>query len=223
MKRLILSLVMVSVTTAGWASAQEGPASASLAAGAEGETTPSDEVPAAEVQAAPAPVAAPVVAPIPLTSLPHTQKYREDQPPPPGYVLEERARRGLVIAGVAVVGAFYFTGIITTGVLQDFPNKTGFLAVPVVGPWITLLARDSSCVSGDLSLDCESEDVAKRLLIADGLIQALGTACLVTGFTWTKSVWVREDLANVRLVPGIQVAKLPGVPQPQGLSLVGQF
>lgn len=156
-------------------------------------------------------------------------RYRDDQAAPPGYVLEEQARRGLVIPGVAVVGALYITGLITTGVLQSFPNKTGFLAIPVAGPWITLVTRDTSCDAVDLdtsldsSLECDEDKALDRLLVLDGLVQAIGTALIVTGFTWTKSVWVREDLASINLVPGINVAKLPGLPQPQGLSVVGRF
>lgn len=156
-------------------------------------------------------------------------RYRDDQVPPPGYVLEEQTRRALVIPGVAVVGALYITGIITTGVLQDFPNKTGFLAIPVAGPWITLVSRETSCddpnveTTIDGSLECDEDKALDRLLILDGLLQAVGTALIVTGFTWTKSVWVREDLANIQLVPGISVARVPGLPQPQGLSLVGRF
>jgi hypothetical protein len=234
MKRFVSSLVLVSTTYAGWASAQEEPVLASpepaaLPAPTAVQPAPDVAAPAVAAPAVAAPaVAAPAVAPqpseapIPLTSLPPTQRYRAYEAPPPGYVLEEQARRALVIPGVAVVGALYITGVITTGVLQDFPNKTGFLAIPVAGPWITLVTRDASC-DDDVTFDCEEDDAVKRLLVLDGLVQAIGTALIVTGFTWTKSVWVREDLANISLVPGVNVARVPGMPEAHGLSLVGQF
>jgi hypothetical protein len=231
MKRLVLSLVLFSVTSAGAALAEETQASAPVpAAGQQVETVapaaePAVQPPVVATATVPAVApAAPVTAAVPLTSLPPTRRYRDEEVPPPGYVLEEQVRRGLLIPGVAVVGALYLTGIITTGVLQSFPNKTGFLAVPVAGPWITLAARSRNCVNEeDDSLECSEDQALDRLLVLDGLFQAVGTALIVTGITWTKSVWVREDLANIHLVPGINVAKMSGLPQPNGLSVVGQF
>src|SRR5688572_27541226 len=128
MKRLVLGLVLVSATSTGWVSAaEEAGATGVEATGAVGTPVESELAAEPAPVAAPAPAVAPAapVAPIPLTSLPPTQRYREHQAPPPGYVLEEQARRGLVISGAAVVGALYLTGVITTGVLQSFPNKTG--------------------------------------------------------------------------------------------------
>lgn len=232
MKRLVLSLILSSVTSAGWAGAQES----AVPSGQGDEEVTALPVPSEEVaEPSPAPTAVAVapasrtVAPVPLASLPPTQRYREHQAPPPGYVLEEQARRVLVIPGIALVGALYITGIITTGVLQEFPNKTGFLAIPVAGPWITWGTRTSSCDDIDSenslssSLDCDEDKALDRLLVLDGMLQAVGAALIVTGFTWTKSIWVREDLAHINVVPGLNVAKLPGLPEPHGLSLVGRF
>lgn len=214
---------MVSATSVGWASAEEAQDTAPEPS--EVMETSAAPVPVEE-PVAPAPAVAPaaVVAPVPLTSLPPTQRYRDHLPPPPGYVLEEQVRRGLLIPGIAVVGATYISGVLITGVFQDFPNKTGYLAVPLAGPWITMVARDSSC-NEDLStdLDCETDAAVNRLLVLDGLVQAIGAALIVTGVTWTKSVWVREDLANINVVPGLSVARLPGMPEPHGLSVVGTF
>lgn len=158
---------------------------------------------------------------VPLASLPATRPYRSNRGAPQGYVLSDEPRRGLIVAGVAVVGAAYFTGLIIAGVAQDFPNHSGYLAIPVFGPWITLAARNNdNC--GDSS--CASDDVTKRALTVDGLFQAIGTGLIVTGLVWTRPVWLREDLAkHLDVVPGLNVAALPGMPQPQGMSVVGRF
>lgn len=222
MKRLIASMVLVSVTSVGWASAEEQRGGAFETSEATVESAPVD-LPAEPVAQAPTP--APVVsAPVPLTSLPPTQRYRDHLPPPPGYVLEEQVRRGLLIPGISVVGAAYISGLLVTGVFQNFPNKTGYLAVPLAGPWITMVARDSSCDEDSIGdRECARDVAVDRLLVLDGLVQAIGAALIVTGVTWTKSLWVREDLASIDVVPGLRVAKLPGMPEPHGLSVVGTF
>lgn len=183
---------------------------------------------AAPPPAAPAPPATPEssgppTAVVPLTSLPETVAYRRGRAAPEGYVLTEEPRRGFVIGGVAVVGAAYLTGLMVTGVAMDFPNKTAFLAIPVAGPWITLATRDKRC-DDDITLDCTSDELARRMLIVDGLVQAVGVGLIAAGMTWTKSVWLREDLAShVEFLPTLNVAASPGLPAPQGMSVVGQF
>jgi hypothetical protein len=128
----------------------------------------------------------------------------------------------LVIGGIVAIGAPYISGLLIAGAAMDFPNKSAFLAVPVAGPWLTLATRDTCEDSGDV-FDCTDDEIARRVLLFDGIIQALGTALLVTGFTWTKTVWLREDLAdNIQFMPGLNVARLPG-DSPQGASVVGRF
>lgn len=179
-------------------------------------------VAAAAPVATAAPVAAPAPAPppVPLHYLPKTRPYRDDAPPPDHYVLSDEPRRGLVIGGIVAVGVPYITGLFVAGVGMDFPNKSAFLAVPIAGPWITLATRDG-CT--DNTISCTDDRLARSMLMLDGIFQGLGTALLVTGFTWTKTMWIREDLAqNIDLVPHLDVARLPG-DSPQGMSLIGRF
>lgn len=155
--------------------------------------------------------------------MPATQPYRGEELSPPGYVLDEQVRRPFVIGGAAAIGAGYISGLIVGGVLGDFPNKSIFLVIPAAGPWVTLATRKTCTPRPDVLLDCAGDDLAQRLLIADGLVQTIGVGLLVTGFVWTKSIWLREDLANINLVTGLNVAALPGAPPPQGVSIVGHF
>lgn len=122
--------------------------------------------------------------------LPKHRPYRGEEELD-GYVLQERWRKGLVIPGVALIGAAYFSGLAVAS-FDDFDNQKGFLALPVAGPWLTLLTRDDDCTS----------DVCgpRRLLTASGVIQAVGLGMTIVGATWQKRLWVREDLA-VQLAP----------------------
>lgn len=224
MKRVALQVSLLCLTSTGVAWAQDPaatpttPAPAPAAAPAASAPAPA----AAPVAQPPAPVAAPLPPPVPLHYLPRTRPYRDDAPPPEHYILSDEPRRGLVIGGVIAVGVPYITGLLIAGVAQDFPNKSAFLAIPVVGPWITLATRDT-CEEQSGVLDCASSDLARRALLFDGIFQGLGTALLVTGFTWTKSVWLREDLAdNIDFMPALNVARLPG-DAPQGVSVIGRF
>lgn len=229
MKRIALRVGVLCLTLSGGAMAQAPAAAPAAAPTAEPQPAAAAPVAAAPAPApvaaapAPAPVAAPVAPSIPLSSLPRTRPYRDEGVPPEGYILSEQPRRGFVIGGVAALGAAYITGLIISGVVLDFPNKSAFLAIPAAGPWITLATRDTCDENSSIVLDCADDELARRALVGDGIVQALGVALMVTGLTWTKSVWIREDLANVQLVPGLHVAKLPGDAQPQGLTLIGQF
>jgi len=123
--------------------------------------------------------------------LPKHQRYRGEAELD-GYVLEERWRPALAIPGLVLVGVTYFSGL-GVGSIDDFDNKKGFLAVPVIGPWLTLLSRED---------DCDDEDIcpARRLLIASGVMQTVGLGLVIVGTTWSKRLWVREDVA-VSLAP----------------------
>lgn len=233
MKRITLKACLLSATVAGpvWAQAPAEtaapPPSTPAPPSTLAPTAPPALEPAPTVAATPSAAAAPApaeppTAVVPLSSLPETVAYRRGRAAPEGYVLTEEPRRGLVIGGVAVVGAAYLSGLMVTGVAMDFPNKTAFLAIPVAGPWITLATRDKRC-DDDITLDCTSDELARRMLIVDGLVQAVGVGLIAAGVTWTKSVWLREDLANVEFLPTLNVAASPGLPAPQGMSVVGQF
>ena len=223
MKRITLRVSLLCVTSTGIAWAQD-PTVPPTAAEPAPAASPAQPTPAPAPAPMPAPpAAAPAPPPVSLHYLPKTRPYRDDAPPPEHYVLSEEPRKGFVIGGVVAIGAPYITGLIIAGVGMDFPNKSGFLAVPVAGPWITLALRDSCDESAELDFECADDDLARRALMFDGIVQGLGAAALVTGLTWTRSVWLREDLAdNIDFVPGLNVVGLPG-DTPHGMTVVGRF
>jgi hypothetical protein len=140
---------------------------------------------------------------------PATLPYRKDEPIPPGYRLEKRPRTGLIIAGAVVTGVPYFIGLSIASAAK-FDNATGFLAIPAIGPWLTLAARDnSSCYdrvtgSGTISSSdvyCPADAGVVTLLVMDALIQTTGAILFVIGVASDRELLVRQDVAKLRLTP----------------------
>lgn len=112
--------------------------------------------------------------------------YHPYAPPPEGYVLQERANRALVWSGALLFGLPYAVGL-TYAVVADFPAKTEYLAIPVVGPWLTR---------------AEEKDRASRVVLGlNGLTQAAGAVLFTLGLTLTRKEWVPYNTANVWVVP----------------------
>lgn len=126
----------------------------------------------------------------------------------------ERAA-GCPISGSITLGVPYAIGF-SVGSSTGFPNRTGWLAVPVLGPWATLLARRSCAERSDTSARCHGDDSLTRvLLILDGLVQTSGGTLLAVALFAPKSVWVR-DQPSYYLVPG-------PVGSGYGLDAIGRF
>lgn len=147
------------------------------------------------------------------------KEYQEGAPVPAGYHAEQRARRGLVIAGAVTFGSMYLLSAMvaaigadshemectyggTTPSCRDKGNPVAALWVPAIGPFIQMAKTDSS--TGNL------------FLAIDGLAQTGGVVMAVYGLASPKTVLVRNDLGSVRVVP--QVGK-----SSTGLALVGNF
>jgi hypothetical protein len=143
--------------------------------------------------------------------------YEEGDPIPPGYRLREQKRRGLIIAGSIVTGIPWVISL-TAATGADFENKSGYLIVPGIGPWLMLLAggaSDRSC--GSDSVLCEESRAGLRaVLVFDGLVQSAGAAMFAAGFLFPRQRLVREDV-TVSVVPATIA---PGA---YGLTAVGTF
>ncbi|NLE86033.1 MAG: hypothetical protein GX607_06505 [Myxococcales bacterium] len=151
---------------------------------------------------------------------PATLPYREGRPAPPGYYYEERMRRGPIIAGAILLGVPYALGLSFAGG-DSFSNQTGWLALPVAGPWITLAARErcdeTQVYDHDiLASPCSEERTVRTLLVVDALMQATGTALLLWGTLSKTKEYVRDDV-SVQLVP-TQLGR-----SGYGLGAVGSF
>lgn len=144
------------------------------------------------------------------------QPYEEGDPVPPGYVVRDRPRRGLIIAGSIVTGVPWAFSV-TAAAASDYENKTGFLLVPGIGPWLMLLAGGAS------DRDCEGSDVCsgsragvRAVLVFDGLVQSAGATMFVVGLLVPRK----------RLVPTFEdVSVMPAqlTADGYGVAAVGTF
>ncbi len=170
------------------------------------------------VQSTPSPRAPSPRAPSPRApSPPHTSAPRA--PNVVGYDETSQPRTGLVVGGSLMLGLAY--GIpLSIAAATDFRNETTWLAVPVVGPWITIgRMRFGSCRNRRFvaeSCDDSGERAADVLgavaMGFTGVIQAGGLAMLVTGVAAQKT----------KLVPVYAIVPMP-VPGGVGLAATGSF
>jgi len=126
---------------------------------------------------------------------------------PAGYHLEERPRRGAVIAGTVIVASAYALGL-TVASTENFPNSTGWLVVPVVGPWITLAARHQTDCDGNLNgsftvctSSSDENNTTRTFLVLDGLTQATGAILLIYGLASPKKVIARDFVGRLEFTP----------------------
>lgn len=125
--------------------------------------------------------------------LPKKIAYEEGAPVPAGYHVEERVRLGPVIGG-AIVGGIGYTivGLPVLAAWDEIDNSTRALAVPVLGPWITLATYDR-CDRNEDSWCFDS--LINMLLVLDGAMQATGAILLTYGLTSKKNYLIRNDVA----------------------------
>lgn len=150
----------------------------------------------------PPPVYAPYPPPLRLNE---TAPY-EGGPVPAGYHVEERARRGLIIGGSLTLGIPWLLSV-TAASSTDFSNQSGWLIVPALGPWLTILMRDKDQVCtprvGGGSPICydEPDNALRTVLILDGLAQGAGAAMLIIGLASPKKVIARDFVSNLHFSP----------------------
>lgn len=134
--------------------------------------------------------------------------YRDGDPIPTGYRVESRGGGLLIATGLITWGATYGAGVVAAAD-DGFGNGTGWLMVPVVGPWVALTHRSIPCDSSSLDVDCvdeaEGELRAFAYLTGAGLFQALGAALFVAGVGVRHQELVRNDVAGWQLDPSATV------------------
>lgn len=186
------------------------------------DSPPTLATPAVEPMAAPTTAldAAAIEAPAPPPGYPLVLPYRPGVPVPRGYHVETRPATGLLVTGGVTLAVSYL-GALGIGLHHDFDNGTGWTALPVVGPWAAIGAREFDCqVSGsDLDIDdlddfdtegtareaercirlARTEAISIALLAVDGMIQATGAIVLIAGLASGRDELVWDGLGNVQL------------------------
>jgi hypothetical protein len=180
--------------------------------------------------AAPAAPAAPVAgsqSPVPRDGDPRPPilPYRDGFPVPPGYEVVKRPATGLLAGGLVGLGIAYGTGVVFAAV-NGFENGTGWLAVPIVGPWGAIGSRNyETCRTRTVAeaKACVRNAVKEVQVITffavDGIGQLAGGLVTLAGLVSSKEELVRTDL-----VEKVQVSVLPPVQgSPWAVSVSGQF
>jgi len=119
--------------------------------------------------------------------------YEEGEPVPPGYHPDTRVRTGFVVGGAVTFGVLYLLSVLVGAAITDTNRALGekergeLLYVPVAGPFLQMMNTESS--TGNV------------MLAIDGAGQALGATLLIVGITSPRTVLVRNDLGQVRIMP----------------------
>jgi hypothetical protein len=144
--------------------------------------------------------------------------YEDGDPIPPGYKLRSQSRRGLVIAGAIVTGVPWVIST-TAAVGNNFDDKTGYLLIPGIGPWLTLLAgggKDGTCAVGSDYCYRSDRSGVRAALTLDGLVQTAGATMFVLGLAFPRKRLIREDVT-------VGFAPTSFGPGSYGLGAIGTF
>jgi hypothetical protein len=127
---------------------------------------------------------------------PRSRRYRDGDPIPPGYHVEEEPRNGLVVGGAVMFLVPYAIGGFAA-FAADLKNDSGWLLAPVVGPWLTLGLRtyngcDRPGVSD--SLGCVGDIFLVMGLVIDGVLQVTGATLFTLGYLVPRETLVRDSV-----------------------------
>jgi hypothetical protein len=155
--------------------------------------------------------------------MPMELRYIENRPIPPGYHLESRPRKGLVVAGSIIFGVPYFLSLSVAASSKYDPDR--WLYAPLVGPFVDLGNRKESCsTTGNPNITtyttCSDDSSERFFLMADGLMQVAGATMLVLGLALPQYLLVRDDAPYVGSKSRSQFAWAVA-PQPMGRSGLG--
>jgi hypothetical protein len=124
-----------------------------------------------------------------------------------------RPNRTLITSGIVTLGISYGAAAIV-GAQSDHDGDKSLL-VPVAGPWMDLTSRGGCDVS-----PCGHETANKVLLVADGIVQALGALDIVLGFVMPERVSTAKAYVPGKVAWG--VTPVSG-DRGYGLAAVGTF
>ena len=123
-------------------------------------------------------------------------RYVEGKPIPPGYHIETRVRRGLVVSGPIIFGVPYLLSMSVAASSKYEPDR--WLYAPVFGPFINLASRSDECNPNTSSstsgtITCTADSSTRFFLMLDGLMQTAGATMLILGLALPQTLLVRDD------------------------------
>lgn len=155
-----------------------------------------------------------------FATLPYRLPYREGDPVPQGYRVDESAERSLATVGGVLLGAGYLIGV-AVAASDDAGNQ--WMYAPVVGPFAAIATRDVVC--GDMTMDPQGARDAcvdrvsgearfLSLSLASGLLQLSGATLFVIGMNQSEQTLVPR--AGAQLEPRVGTTEV-------GMDFTGRF
>jgi hypothetical protein len=131
-------------------------------------------------------------------------------PIPNGYHLDSHINTGLMWSGLAIWGVPYIAGLVAAAA-SGFPKQSGWLALPVVGPFVAMGGRTIDCDVLSTTYDTNSgydlqdkQEICKKqiikearvlgLLTVDGLLQTTGAIMAIAGMVSSTETLLRNDI-----------------------------
>jgi len=120
-----------------------------------------------------------------------------------GYVLQTTRNTGLLWAGGLTFGGGYL-GALGYATSASVGSGGGWLAVPVIGPWIAINGRHFRCEKSEQLSQAAIDDclsaAARELktvtvLTFSGLFQVVGATLLIVGWTDKQQQWLPPDMS----------------------------
>jgi hypothetical protein len=145
-------------------------------------------------------------------------------PVPPGYKVITRPATGVIAGGAVGLAASYATAVIF-GAARGFDNASGWLAAPVIGPWLAITERDyGTCKTANVqeARACVNRAVHEvqyiTFVAVDGVFQMATGFLLLAGLMSSKDELIRQDL-----VPKVSLRVPAGDRGEWALSVQGRF
>jgi hypothetical protein len=159
---------------------------------------PSGYYPPTSPGSPPQPYSYPTATFAPLDDRPNILDYDSSKPIPPGYTVEKRLRKGLLISGGVTLGLGYLFSLVWADAAEQETANGGhdprvnatLLYIPILGPWIAIPTAHNGC--GDVSCKDDRRNAITGLVLL-GTAQAVGATLLAFGFVPSKRL-VRSDL-----------------------------
>jgi hypothetical protein len=126
----------------------------------------------------------------------------QGEPVPPGYHVEERTRRGAILAGALMAGITYAVNILIAG-LAEGRQDYEWLYVPVIGGWVWMADQ------------CNTNEGGCSFLVLHNVTHTAGVVLLVYGLAAKRTLLVRNDL-GLTIAP-TRIGSAPG------LAVRGEF
>lgn len=136
--------------------------------------------------------------------------WEHPEPVPPGYHVEHRWRRKLVVGGA---GLFILAYTFSAAAAATSPDARA-LWIPVGGPVVQMTQLHSN--QGDI---VQANGLAMVLLVFDCIAQTVGTGMVTYGLAVPESRLVRNSEAGFRIAPGPLMLGRGAI----GVGLIGSF